>query len=137
MATLAGRNAAVKIGTNTVVGMGKWTIEGVSVDQIDVSAFGTVWKTFEAGMVDGGTVSFDGYYDKTDTTGQTLLIAANVAGTHLTSIRFYVDATSYYIPEYTTQGAYVLITGYTITHDKADVARISFQGKVSGYLSLI
>lgn len=137
MATLSGRNAKVTMGTNTVVGMGKWTIEGVAVDQIDVSAFGTVYKAFEAGMVDGGTISFDGYYDKTDTTGQTLLIAANTAGTHLTSIRFYVDLTSYYIPEYTTQGAYVLITGYTLTHDKADVARISFSGKVSGYMALV
>ena len=137
MATFAGRNQAVKIGSNTVVGMGKWSIEGVSIDQIDTSAFGTVWKTFDAGMVDGGTVSFDGYYDATDTNGQTLLIAANTAGTHLTSIRFYINNTSYYIPEYTTQGSFIIMTGYTLTADKADVARISFTGKISGYCTLI
>ena len=136
MATYSGRYATVKVGTNTVVGMGTWSMDGVTLDEIDTTAFGSTWKTFEAGMSDGGQVSFDGYYDVSDTNGQALLISANNNGTHLTSLRFYIDNTSYYSAELTTPASFIMITNYTLTHSKDDIARISFTGKVSGKLRI-
>lgn len=136
MATYSGRYATVKVGSSTVVGMGTWSMDGVTLDEIDTTAFGSTWKTFEAGMSDGGQISFDGYYDATDTNGQALLISANNNGTHLTSLRFYIDNTSYYSAELTTPASFIMITNYTLTHSKDDIARISFTGKVSGKLFL-
>jgi hypothetical protein len=136
MTTYSGRNSAVKLGTYTVVGQGNWNMEGVTIDQIDTSCFGTAWKSFEAGMSDGGQITFAGYYDMGDATGQTVLIAANQAGTHVTNLRFYVDNTSYYMADQTTVSSFILITNYSIKADKADIARVDFTAKVSGKMSL-
>jgi len=136
MATYSGRYNHVKFGSNDIVGIGNWNMEGVTVDQIDTTAFGSTWKTFEAGMSDGGQITFEGYYDKTDSTGQEILRAANVAGTHLTSLFFYVDNTSYYAPKTTNPASYILITSYTVTADKNDIMRTTFTAKVSGAMEL-
>lgn len=136
MTTYSGRNSAVKVGTYTVVGQGTWNMEGVTIDQIDTTAFGSTWKTYEAGMSDGGQITFDGYYDMSDSTGQTVLIAANQAGTHVTNLRFYIDNTSYYMADQTTVSSYILLTNYSIKADKSDIARVSFTAKVSGKMVL-
>lgn len=136
MATYSGRYAHVKVGTNEVAGVGNWSMDGVTLDQIDTTSFGSVWKTFEAGMSDGGQVTFEGYYDITNTNGQAVLIDANANGTHLTSLRFYIDSTSYYSCELTTPASYIIITNFNLKHDKADIARISFTGKISGKMVL-
>lgn len=137
MTTFSCRNAAVKAGSTTVVGMGTWSIEGVNVDQIDSTAFGSTWKTFEAGMQDGGNISFGGYADPGDTTGQNLIKTWNEDATHVsgdTGLRFYYTATSYYFPATTNPASFILITGYTIKADKNDILRIDFSAKVSGKL---
>ena len=139
MATYSGRNATVRIGSTAVVGIGSWNMEGVTIDQIDTTAFGSVWKTFEAGMSDGGQITFDGYFDPTDTAGQTYLMTANNDGTQITggttSIRFYYSAGSYYTPCTSNPVSYVLITNYSIKADKSDICRVSFTAKVSGKMS--
>jgi hypothetical protein len=137
MATYSGRDSAVKLGTYTIVGQGTWNMEGVTIDQIDTSCFGTTWKSFEAGMSDGGQITFSGYYDMSDATGQTVLIAANQAGTHVTNLRFYVNNTSYYMADQTTVSSFILITNYSIKTDKSDIARVDFTAKVSGKMSLV
>lgn len=136
MSTYSGRYAHVKLGTNELVGIGNWSMDGVTLDQIDTTSFGSTWKTFEAGMSDGGQITFEGYYDITDTNGQAKLITANNEGTHLTSLRFYIDNTSFYIAATTNPASYIIITNYNLKHDKADIARISFTGKVSGKMVL-
>jgi len=69
----------------------------------------------------------------------------------LTSLRLYVDNTSYYEPCQTagyfapgtlstgqdTPASHVNITTYDISMDKAGLATISFTGKVSGVMVLI
>jgi hypothetical protein len=139
MGVKLGRWASVKMGTNIILGLGNWSLEGITVDQIETSAFGTVWKSFESGMLDGGTLSFAGNYDPDDTTGQTLLRNANVNATHLTSIRFYVDSTSYFVPDLTSVSptSYVIITSWNVSTDKSGVAQTTFSGKVSGNLVLV
>jgi len=150
MAKKVGKDAAVKLATNTVVGMGTWTLDGITTDQIETSAFGDEWKTYLYGMKDGGTVSFNGHFDPADTTGQEMLAQANLYGSALTTLRFYIDNTSYYIPNQSTgyfsptltTGAdtvlsSVAITGFNVSFDKSGVGAISFTGKVSGVMVLV
>lgn len=150
MAYKSGRNCKVTMGTNTVVGMGNWQIGGITSDQLETSSFGTQWKTFDLGMTDGGTVTFAGLYSSGDTTGQEALKLANLQNTQVTTLRLYVDNTSYYVPcqttyyfsPDTTTGAdsilsHVKIQSYDITADKGDMVKISFTAKVSGCMVLV
>jgi len=151
MAIKVGYKGKVTLGASTVVGMGTWSMSGVTADQMDASDFGDNWKIFEFGMKDGGTISFDGLLDPADTTGQIALQIANLSNTDLTSLRLYVDSTSYYEPcqssgyfgpgdlstGYDTVASYVNITSFDISMDKAGLATISFSGKVSGLMVLV
>lgn len=137
MAAIHGVNAKVTLGATTVLGIGKWSMDGINVSQADTSAFGSTYATFISGMIDGGTISFDGYYDKDDTTGQIALKNYADAQTHITSLRLYVDSSSYYAPSTTNPVSYVTIQNYTITADKGDAVRTTFQAKVSGKFELI
>ena len=150
MAYKSGKDCKVSIAAATVVGMGTWSISGVTADQMDTSAFNDNWKTFEFGMKDGGTVEFSGLGDPADTTGQEALELANLNNTDMTTLRLYVDDTSYYTPNATT-GYYspdsttgndtilswVNIVSYSINADKAGMLQKSFTAKVSGNMVLI
>ena len=150
MAYKSGKDCKVKLGTNTVVGIGDWSITGITADQMDSSAMGDNWKTFEFGMKDGGTISFSGIADPADTTGQETLQLANLANTDLTTLRLYIDDTSYYVQCQTTGYfsptnttgidtvlSHVNVTSYDITADKADLVKVSFTAKVSGCMVLV
>ena len=147
---IVGKDGKVTIGANTVVGMGTWSLDGIQTDEFDSSAFGDTWKKFEYGMKDGGTVSFNGHYDPTDTTGQQALQQANLYNSALTDLRLYIDNTSYFEPCQTTgyfspnltTGAptklsNIKITSYNIGLDKSGLGTISFTGKVSGLMTLV
>ena len=146
-----GKDGKVTLGATTVVGMGTWSLDGVSVEEFDASAFGDEWKSFKYGMKDGGTVSFNGHYDPTDSTGQQMLQLANLYNSALTDLRCYVDDTSYFVPSQSTSyfapGAYstgmpgkvstVTITAFNIGADKSGLETVSFTGKVSGLMVLV
>ncbi len=145
MAVFVGKSCKVTIGSATIVGMGTWSISGISVEEIDSSAFGNTWKSFEWGMKDGGSLSFNGYADPSDTTGQEEIIGAQIESTDMTDLRFYINNTSYYTPNRTTgylspssstgndtPPAVVNITGHSISADKSGLVAISFEGKASG-----
>lgn len=148
MTVFVGKDGKVTLGTNTIVGMGTWAIDGVSIDEFDASAFGDNWKQFAYGMKDGGTISFNGHFDPTDATGQIALQKANLDNTPLTSLRLYFNNTSYYEPNQSTgffaPGALstgqdtlpssVRITSYNIGMDKAGLGTINFTAKVSGVM---
>jgi len=151
MAVKVGHLGKVTLGASTIVGMGTWSLSGITADQMESSAFGQNWKTYEFGMKDGGQISFNGFLDPADVTGQTALQRANIENTDLTSLRLYVDNTSYYEPCQTTYYfapnslstgndtilSNVNITSYDISMDKAGLATISFTAKVSGVMVLI
>lgn len=150
MAVKVGHKAKVSLGSSTIVGMGTWTMSGITSDQLDASDFGDNWKIFEFGMKDGGQVTFNGLLDPADETGQEALQRANMDNTDLTSLRLYVDQTSYYEPcqstgyfsPFNTTGqdtvySYVNITSYDVSIDKSGLGQISFTGKVSGVMVLI
>lgn len=150
MAKKVGKDAAVKLSTATVVGMGTWSMDGISTEQIPSDEFGDEWKTFLSGMKDSGTISFSGHFDPADTTGQEVLAQALLYGSALTTLRLYVDNTSYYTPCATTgyfsptltTGAptvlsSVAIVSHNISFDKSGLGACSFQGKISGLMVLV
>ena len=150
MAVKVGHLGKVSLGASTIIGMGTWSLSGITADQMESSAFGDNWKTYEFGMKDGGQVTFNGFLDPADVTGQEALQKANIANTDLTSLRLWVDATSYYEPNQTTSYfspnltsaqntpvSYVNIISYDIGMDKSGLATISFTAKVSGVMVLV
>lgn len=150
MSLRSGKPCVVKLGTDTVVGIGNWSIDGITADQMDTSALGDNWKTFEFGMKDGGQVTFAGMCDPDDTTGQDVLKAANLNNTDITNLRLYVDDTSYFEPCQTagyftpdnptgndTPVSLVNVTSYNVSADKAGMLQTSFTCKVSGVMVLV
>lgn len=150
MAKKHAKYCSVKIGTSTVVGMGSWSHNGVTIDDIDVTAFGDTWKKFEDGLKDGGSISFEGWWDVADVTGVEYLRYAANQGTNITNLRLYIDNTSYFEPcqttgywsPTTTTGAdtypsYVEVRSCPLNAAVADVIRVSFELKVSGAMVLI
>lgn len=138
MAFKVGHNAKVTLAANTVVGMGNWKLNGITIDLLESTAFGDTAKAYLAGLVDYGTVSFGGLYDPADTTGQTVLIAAMLAGTLVTNIRLYVDASSYWTPNITSvTAAGFLVQTVPIGIDKSGLATIEFSGKCTGPWTLV
>ncbi len=147
---IVGKDGKVTLGAVTVAGMGTWSYDGITTEEFDSSEFGDEWKTFEYGMKDGGSVSFNGHYEPTDTTGQQVLQQANLYNSGLTDLRLYVDNTSYYTPCATTgyfsptltTGAptvlsSVNITAFNVGLDKSGLGTTSFTAKVSGLLVLV
>lgn len=138
MAFKAGKACAVKLGTATVVGMGTWRMPGVNTDLIETTSFGDSAKKFITGLLDYGDVSFEGLYDPADSTGQAALIAANLSGTTLTTVRLYVDNTSYWAPNLTADSASgMLVQSFSIEAEKSGAMRISFSGRATGPWALV
>ena len=135
--SLEGKNCKVSLGANKILGMGNWSLSGIVSDQIEDSEFEDEWKQFKLGMKDGGTVSFNGQYDKTDSTGQDVLRTANLNDTEITTIRFYVDATSYWTPKTTNPASHVKVISWEVNADKNGLVQCSFSVKVSGALELL
>jgi len=150
MAVYSGKDCSVKLATASVVGMGTWALSGITADMMDASDFGDNWKSFEFGMKDGGTITFSGLLDASDTTGQQALMYANNENTVLTTLRLYINNTSYFAPCQTTgyfspttttgadtQVSNVNITSLDIGAEKASLCTVSFTAKVSGSMVLI
>lgn len=133
MAFKSGNNAAVKLGSNIVVGMGNWELPGMSVDLLESTAFGDDAKQFMTGLLDYGNVNFGGLYDPTDSTGQDILISANKNNSKIGNVRLYVDNSSYWTPDVTTvSAAGMLVQSVAIGMDKSGLATIKFSGKCTG-----
>jgi hypothetical protein len=135
--SLEGKNCKVSIGAEKILGMGNWTLSGIVTDQIEDSEFEDEWKQFKLGLKDGGTISFNGQYDKTNAAGQGALRDANENDTELTDLRFYVDASSYWVPTTTNPASHIKIVGWDVSSDKNGLVQCSFTGKMSGKLELL
>ncbi len=121
---LMGRYASVKIGSTVIENLGKWVLD-IKTNEIDVSVFGSVWGKKIPGQ-QAWTATIDGFYDPADAAGQANLQADMLAGTKITDIKLFINSTSSWEPDITTDtnaGCYV--TGLNIAHDKAGVAAIS------------
>jgi hypothetical protein len=135
---LAGNNAKVTLAATTVLGMGNWKLNGVTVDLLESTAFGDTAKQFVTGLLDYGSVTFGGLYDVADSTGQTLLASACNNNSKISVIRLYVNNTSYWCPDTTTLAtAGVLIQSYSIGFDKSGLGTIEFSAKATGPMKLV
>jgi len=133
MSFKAGNNAKVTLGAATVVGMGNWSLPGISTDLLESTAFGDTAKQYLTGLLDYGDVNFGGLYDPSDSTGQAVLISANLNNSKISVIRLYVDNTSYWTPDTTTvTAAGMLVQTTAIGVDKSGLATITFSGKATG-----
>ena len=133
MAFLAGNNAKVTLGSATVVGMGMWEMPGINVDLLESTAFGDTAKQYMTGLLDYGDVTFSGLYDPADTTGQDILISANINNSKINNVRLYVDNTSYWTPNVTAvSAAGLILNSVSISMDKSGLATIKFSGKATG-----
>jgi hypothetical protein len=132
MAVKIGKLAKVTLGAVTVAEIGSYTLSGMAVDAIEITAFGDEAKDFIPGMIDPGDVSIKGNYDPSDATGQIALETACKNGTEYGpgDIRFYLDNTIYLTPK--TGGTIIITKCKAISMDKAGVGTIEFTGKLSG-----
>jgi len=140
MASQRGNGAKVTVGTgDSVISlMGTWSLSGMSSDQLEETAFGDTYKKYKMGLLDGGTISFNGLFDPADTAGQDVLRTANENATLLTSIKFWLNSQSYYTPAYTSiTGSGVYITSWEIGADRSALMTASFSCKVSGGLARV
>ncbi len=151
MAVKVGRDCKVTLGSNKIVGLGMWSMDGISADTIESTEFGEYWKKFEFGLNDGGNVTFSGNYDPADVTGQMALQAANLNKSDITNMRLYVDQTSYYEPcqttgyfapgafstGYETMKSWLNVTSYNVKADKSGLVTSDFTCKVSGVMVLV
>ena len=131
MSTYNGRDGKVVIGTYTVAEMASWSLD-LSNDEIDTTAFGSTWKKSDVGMR-GWSLSVEGHYDPSDSTGQADIETAWADGSLVTTVKLYVDNTSYWVPDITTDAnAGGRITSYSISQAHDTVAGISFTLSGSG-----
>jgi len=99
-------------------------------------------------MIDPGTITFSGWYDGTDSTGQGTLIRMLSSGTMIASssatfpntLKLWSnDDTSFddygYFSVPAGAGCGIYITGMEVGQNKDGLASISFTGKVSGAIA--
>jgi len=138
MAVYVGRIADVLVGTYSVSEMGTITMGGLTNDVIEHTSFGDTFKLYEFGMGDYGTLSFSGWYDPSDSTGQSILRSAAVNVSKLTNLYLYIDNTSFWAAKTSSVTGAILMTKVDAwTTDKDGLARIDFEAKVSGEMTLI
>jgi hypothetical protein len=128
---LMGRNASVQLdsGTNTVADLYNWKIDLAS-NPITQAVFGDVWSKTHGLGINAWSGSFDGIYSKDDTLGQVALQNAQIAGTMVSGVRFYMDAdTTYYSGD-------LYITSQGLTADPEDVVRVTYSFQGTGVLAL-
>jgi len=153
MSVAEGRNGKVTINetsgsktTDLVAELGEWSIGGITRNMIDFTAFSDEVSKHKPGMLDPGTVSFSGWFDATDSTGQASLIRALTSGTliHSSSASWSpwllklwsnddtnFDGYGYWsVPSAANSGIY--ITGMELGTNKDGLCSISFTGKVTG-----
>ena len=73
MATHAGSEGKVFIGSNQVAEIKSWSME-ITSDTVDASIIGTAWRKNQA-TIKGWSGSLEGFWDETDTMGQGALSA--------------------------------------------------------------
>ncbi len=132
MGVRVGKYAKVVVDGATVAEMGSYTISGFTRDTLEYTSFGSSIKKFIAGIVDGGDVSFNGFYDLTDTTGQRILEAAAEVGRIFApgEIKIYIDNTHYFT---VASGGTMFVTkAKSVGMDKAGIGTTDFTVKVAG-----
>ena len=131
MAVLCGTNGKVMYGSVVVASQVEWSISGYTQAVTDIpTAFADTVKTYcAADSGDPGTISFNGNYDPTDTTGAVALDTVCQAGTSITNLYLYANTSVFWR---VSSGGEIFITkAQAITFPRNGVGSISFEGQVS------
>ena len=139
MTVKSGKISRVKKGSDVVAELGAWAIEGMTMETIEHDCFEDSFKHFLVSIGDFGSVSLSGNYDPDDTNGQVALETAFKAGTLITDLYFFIDNTSFWAPDLTSDSSSgVILTSYgAITFEKSAVGKVSFAGKITGQYLLV
>ena len=125
MATHAGKEGLVKVGSNTVAEVRTWTIN-TNADVIEDTAMGDTARTYLSGLT-SADASVDVFWDETDTNGQ----VSFAVGASVTLAVYPEGATSgdtYY-------SGTAIVTGRTITSSFDGMVEASFTLQGSGALT--
>lgn len=127
---ITGKGGKVMYGSVVLAGQVEWSISGYSQSTTETTAFGDTIKTFEAADAgDPGTISFNGNYDPTDTTGQIALATQCKAGTELTNLYLYANTSTFWR---VGSGGVIIVTKCdAVTLPRNGIGKISFEGQVS------
>jgi len=151
MAVAAGWKGSITVKTSdatneTVAEMGSWSISGPTRNTISVSAFGDSVARQEITTLTGQTITFNGFYDNTDT-GQAALISilssgvpihcANAGGYYPRKLKLWANTDSD-LPGYGfwalstagTTSATVYMTGMELGQSKDGLGTISLTAAV-------
>ena len=132
MSVRTGVFAKITIDNVIVAEMGSYTVSGFNRDTLEHTSFGSTVKKFVAGHVDGGDVSFSGFYDPADTTGQAVLRAAaesnRIMGPGV--LKVYVD-TNHYLTVGAAGTMFATKAG-GVGMDKSGIGTTDFTVKVAG-----
>ena len=139
---VAGSSPAI----HTIAELGEWSIGGQDRNMIEYTAFQDTVRKFKPGMLDPGTLTFRGFYDGTDTTGQVKLVNSLSSGgaidnstwttaDKLSKLRLWAndDATfeSYGFWSCTGSSGEIFITGLEVNQNKDGLSEVTFTGRVS------
>ena len=127
---ITGTNAKVMYGSVVLAGQVEWSISGYSQSTAETTAFGDSIKTFEvADAGDPGTISWNGNYDPTDSTGQLALATVSKAGTEITNLYLYCNTSTMWR---VSSGGVIIVTKCdAVTMPRNGVGKITFEGQVS------
>jgi len=130
MSATAGKLAKVMYGSVKIAGLSTWTMSGYEAQTLEDTEFGDSVQSFVfGGAGNPGTVTFTGYHDSADSTGQAAFSTACKAGIELTNLYFYETATKYWA---VAAGGKILPTKCdSIKFDKNALGQVDFAGKVS------
>lgn len=128
-----GRDARIKLDTVTVARMTSMDVT-IANGTIDITAFGDNWMKYCLGM-QSWTATIAGQMDLDDVS-QTALHDAAEAGTLITDLRFYTDATTYFTVDIIADSeAGCFIDSYNITADNNSVVAFTMSVTGSGPLA--
>ncbi len=131
MAATIGKLAKVMYGSVKIAGLSTWTMSGYTAQTLEDTEFGDTIQSFVfGGAGDPGEVTFQGYHDPADTTGQAAFATACQAGVKLTNLYFYETATKYWA---VAADGHILPTKCdSIVFERNALGMVDFAGKVSG-----
>jgi len=132
MGVKVGKFAKVTIDDALVAEMGTYNLSGFNRDTLEHTAFGDSTKKFIAGHVDGGDISFSGFYDTSDDDGQRVLEAMCEQGIILIPgrLKVYIDALHYFTVG--ASGTMFVTKAKSVGMDKAGIGTTDFTVKVAG-----
>lgn len=130
MGVRVGKNAKIAVGDTKVARMTSFSLTVNNNDE-DITEFGNDWEHHYK-TINNWTATAEGYLDLDDTEQDSMESKALSGGTY-TDIRFYVDASNYYVPDTDTDDeAMCSLESWNPTADATGIVSFSATFKGSG-----